>query len=63
MVIKKEYVCTIPTEVGWNRTLQFAVLILCVDSTGCDELGDYFVIEVDTMIDIVCEVDLKNDWF
>ena len=32
---------------------QFAVLILCHDSTGCDEMGDYFVIEADTMIDIV----------
>ena len=35
-----------------NRT-QFAVLILCHDSTGCDEMGDYFAIEADTMIDIV----------
>ena len=32
---------------------QFAVLILCHDSTGCDEMGDYFEIEADTMIDIV----------
>ena len=32
---------------------QFAVLILCHDSTGCDEMGDYFAIEADTMIDIV----------
>ena len=32
---------------------QFAVLILCHDSTGCDEIGDYFAIEADTMIDIV----------
>ena len=32
---------------------QFAVLILCHDSTGCDEMGDYFAIVVDTMIDIV----------
>ena len=31
----------------------FAVLILCHDSTGCDEMGDYFAIEADTMIDIV----------
>ena len=23
------------------------------DSTGCDEMGDYFAIEADTMIDIV----------
>ena len=32
---------------------QFAVLILCHDSTGCDEMSDYFAIEADTMIDIV----------
>ena len=31
---------------------QFAVLILCHDSTGCDEMCDYFAIEADTMIDI-----------
>ena len=35
-----------------NWTL-FAVLILCHDSTGCDEMGDYFAIEADTMIDLV----------
>ena len=40
---------------------QFAVLILCHDSTGCDEMGDYFAIEADTMIDI--EVDLNKDCF
>ena len=32
---------------------QFAVLIQCHDSTGCDEMGDYFAIDADTMIDIV----------
>ena len=32
---------------------QFAVLILCHDSTGCDEIGDYFAIEAGTMIVIV----------
>ena len=32
---------------------QFAVLILWHDSTGCDEIGDYFATEADTMIDIV----------
>ena len=32
---------------------QFAVLILYHDSTGCDEMGDHFDTEVDTMIDIV----------
>ena len=32
---------------------QFAVLIPCHDSTGCDEMSDYFAIKADTMIDIV----------
>ena len=32
---------------------QFAVQILCHDSTGCNEMGDYFAKEADTMIDIV----------
>ena len=35
---------------------QFEVLILCDDSTGCDEICDCFATEADTMIDIVCEV-------
>ena len=39
---------------GWRgRCTQFTVLIQCHDSTGCDEMGDYFAIEADTMIDIV----------
>ena len=42
---------------GWSHSeqdcTQFAVLILCLDSTGCDEMGDYFAIEADTMIDIM----------
>ena len=42
---------------------QFAVLILCDDSTGCDKIGDYFAKETDTMIDIVCKVDLNKNWF
>ena len=32
---------------------QFAILILCHDSTGCDEMGDCFAIEADIMIGIV----------
>ena len=42
---------------------QFAVLIQCDDPTGCDEIGDYFAIDSDTMIDMACEVDLNKDWF
>ena len=41
---------------GWRGTGLYSectVLILCHDSTGCDEMGDYFAIEADTMIDIV----------
>ena len=47
---------------GWRGTglysacTQLAVLIQCHDSTGCDEMGDYFAIEADTMIDIVVRV-------
>ena len=32
---------------------QFAVQILCNDSTGCYEMGNYFATEADTMLDIV----------
>ena len=32
---------------------RFAVIILYHDSTGCDEMVDYFAIKTDTMIDIV----------
>ena len=32
---------------------EFTVLVLCHDSTGWDEMGDYFATEADTMIDIV----------
>ena len=35
-----------------------AVIILCDDSTGCDEKGVYLDTEADTMIYIVCEIDL-----
>ena len=40
---------------------QLAVIILYEDSTGCDEIDDYFATEADTMIDIVCEVDFNKD--
>ena len=41
---------------------QFAVLTQCDDPTGCDKMGDYFAIDADTMIDVICEVDLNEDW-
>ena len=51
---KVGYVCTVPKGVGEEQDCtQFAVLILCHDSSGCDEMGDYFAIEADTTIDIV----------
>ena len=40
-----------------------AVIILCDDSTGCDEVDDSFATEADTVIDIVCEVDLNKESF
>ena len=55
LFFKVGYVCTIPKGVERNRVgcTQFVVLIQCHDSTGCDEMGNYFAIEADTMIDIV----------
>ena len=54
LFFKVGYVFTIPNGVGEEQgCTQFAVLIQCHDSTGCDEIGDYFAIEADTMIDIV----------
>ena len=55
LFFKVRYACTISKGEERNRIVldQFAVLILCHDSTGCDEMGDYFAIEADTMIDIV----------
>ena len=64
LFFKVGYVCTIPKGVERNRIVlslhgevqdctQFAVLIQCHDSTGCDEMGDYFAMEAGTMIDIV----------
>ena len=40
---------------------ELAVIIICDDSTDCHEMDDYFATEADTMIDIVCEVDLNID--
>ena len=50
LFFKVGYVCIIPKGVERNRIV---LLILCHDSTGCDEMGDYLAIEADTMIDIV----------
>ena len=54
LFFKVGYVCTIHKGGGEEQgCTQFAVLIQCHHSTGCDEMGDYFAIEADTMIDIV----------
>ena len=40
---------------------KLAVILLSDDSTGYDEVDNCFAIEVETMVDIVCEFDLDND--
>ena len=40
---------------------QLVIINLCDNANGCDELNDYFATSADTMIDIVCEVDLNKD--
>ena len=50
LFFKVGYVCT---DLEKQDCTQFAVLILCHDSTDCDEMGDYFAIEADTMTAIV----------
>ena len=47
LFFKVGYVCTIPKGVERNR------IVPSHDSAGCDEMGDYFAIEADIMIDIV----------
>ena len=42
----------------YNLT-QLAVIILFDDSTGSNEVNDYFATKADTMIDIVYEDDLN----
>ena len=42
---------------------KFAALILYDDSTGCDDIDDYFATEADTTIGISCMVDLNKDWY
>ena len=46
---------------GWRGTglYSIALLILCHDSTGCDETDDHFAIEADRH----CEGDLNKDCF
>ena len=45
-----------------HNLFQLAVIKLCDDSAGCDEVGDYFASEADTtMIHIVCEVGVNKN--
>ena len=43
--------------------IQFSDKILCDDSIGCHEVNKYFAIEVDTIIAILYEFVLDEDWF
>ena len=45
------------TECKYMDLTQFAVLILCDDSTACDKMGDYFSTEADKMVNIVYDVE------
>ena len=40
---------------------QFAVILLCDDTTDCNVVDDYFATEADTMIDIVYVYELNKD--
>ena len=52
------YICKIPKGIGMDQDLtQFAVKILCDDSTCFDEVGNTFATKSDIMIDIVYKLD------
>ena len=54
LFFKVGYVCTIPKGMERNTiVLSLQSKYYALDSTGCNEMGDYFAIEADTMIDIV----------
>ena len=40
---------------------KLAIIIQFNDSSGYNEVDDYFATEAGTMINIVCEVDLNKD--
>ena len=64
LFIKVGYVYKIPKGFWMEQALtQFAVKLLCDDSTGCDKVDNYFATEADTMIDILYEYDLDEDYF
>ena len=62
LFFKIEYVCEIPKGLRMEQDLaQFAVKIMCDDSTGCDEVDNHFATEANTSIDILYEYDLDVD--
>ena len=42
---------------------QFSDKILFDNSTGCDEVDKYFAIKVDTIIAVLYEYVVDEDWF
>ena len=58
LFFKTGYVCKIPMGLGMEKVLiQFAVKIMCDDSTGFDEMDNYFATEANKMINIVYDLD------
>ena len=51
LFFKTVYICTISKRFWMEQDhTQFSDTILCDDSTGCDEVDNYFAKEADTMI-------------
>ena len=58
----EDRICIISKRVRVGQDLtQLAVIILCGDSAGFDDVDDYFASEADKMIDVVNKVDLNKD--
>ena len=58
LFFKIGYVCKIPKVIWMDQDLtQFAMKILCDDSTSFGEVGDTFATKADIMIDIVFKLD------
>ena len=64
LFFKIRYVCKNPKGFGIEQDLtKFAVKILCGDSSGCNEVDNYFATEADTMMNILFDYDLDEDSF
>ena len=58
LFFKIGYVCKIPKGIGIDQDLpQFAVNILCDDSTSFGEVDNTFATKADIMIDVVYKLD------